>query len=121
MTCNRMLIMYEGRILAADTPENLQRRMAGSSRVVAEIAAPAAELREACAQLPGIAQFDVSSAEGEFQRCALTPHDGVDLRPSVFLLARERGWMLRELTRSRHSLEDIYVQITKPDEEEEDN
>jgi hypothetical protein len=27
---------------------------------------------------------------------------------------------LRELTRSRHSLEDIYVQVTKPTEEEEE-
>jgi hypothetical protein len=35
------------------------------------------------------------------------------------MLARERGWVLRELTRSRHSLEDIYVQVTKPDEEDE--
>ena len=40
MTCNRMLIMFEGRILAADTPENLQKLMAGNSQVIAEIAAP---------------------------------------------------------------------------------
>jgi ABC-2 type transport system ATP-binding protein len=25
ITCNRIMIMYAGRILAADTPENLQR------------------------------------------------------------------------------------------------
>ena len=31
----------------------------------------------------------------------------------IFALARERGWVLRELTRSRHSLEDIYVQVTQ--------
>ena len=60
----------------------------------------------------------LSAAEGEFIRCALTPHNGVDLRPKIFLLARERGWMLRELTRSRHSLEDIYVRVTRADEEE---
>jgi hypothetical protein len=41
------------------------------------------------------------------------------LRPYIFALARERGWYLRELTRSRHSLEDIYVQVTQPAEEEE--
>src|SRR5438046_3076449 len=34
MTCNRMLIMFDGRILAADTPENLQKLMAGSSQIV---------------------------------------------------------------------------------------
>ena len=45
--------------------------------------------------------------------------DGLDLRPLVFDLARQRGWPIRELTRSRHSLEDIYVQVTRPAEEEE--
>jgi ABC-2 type transport system ATP-binding protein len=119
MTCNRMLIMYDGKILAADTPDNLQRLMAGSSQIIAEIAAPAEVLREAWSQLPGVEQFDVSSCEGEFQRCALTPRDGYDLRSAIFALARERGWVMRELTRSRHSLEDIYVQVTRPIEEEE--
>jgi hypothetical protein len=37
----------------------------------------------------------------------------------VFQIARDRGWALRELTRSRHSLEDIYVQVTRPKEEDE--
>ncbi|MGO8836070.1 MAG: ABC transporter ATP-binding protein [Limisphaerales bacterium] len=119
MTCNRMLIMYDGKILAADTPENLQRLMAGSSQIIAEIAAPAEELREVLSQMPGVEQFDVSASEGEFQRCALTPRDGYDLRPAIFALCVERGWILRELTRSRHSLEDIYVQVTRPNEEEE--
>jgi hypothetical protein len=48
----------------------------------------------------------------------LTPRDGVDLRPLVFSLVRERGWMLRELRRDRHTLEDIYVPATRPEEEE---
>ncbi len=119
MRCSRMLIMLGGKIRAAGTPEDLQRPMAGSSQVIAEIAAPAEMLRERFSQIPEIEQFDVSVGEGEFQRCALTPRDGLDLRPLIFALARDRGWVVRELTRSRHSLEDIYVQITKPDEEED--
>jgi ABC-2 type transport system ATP-binding protein len=118
MTCNRMVIMYEGKILAADSPENLQRLMSGKGKVLAEIAAPAEELRECWAGMPEIEQFDISAAEGDYFRCALTPRDGLDLRPSVFALARERGWALRELTRNRHSLEDIYVQVTRSPEEE---
>jgi ABC-2 type transport system ATP-binding protein len=119
MICSRMVIMFDGKILAADTPENLQKLMQGSSQTVAEIGASAAELNAAFSQLPGLEKFDVSASDGEFQRCALTPRDGCDLRPAIFALACERGWMLRELTRSRHSLEDIYVQVTKPNEEEE--
>jgi ABC-2 type transport system ATP-binding protein len=119
MTCSRVLILYEGRILAADTPDNLQHLMSGTSQIVAEIAAPEIELQECWAQMPEIEQFDISAAEGEYFRCALTPRDGVDLRPHIFALAREHGWHLRELTRNRHSLEDIYVQVTQPEEEEE--
>jgi len=93
--------------------------MSSNSQVIAEIAAPLADLRECWAQMAEIEEFDVSPSEGEYFRCALTPRDGVDLRPHIFALARERGWSLRELTRSRHSLEDIYVQVTRPSEEEE--
>ncbi len=119
MTCGRVLILYEGKILAADTPENLQRLMNSSSQIIAEIAAPIAELEDCWGQIPEIERFDISPAEGDYFRCALTPRNGIDLRPNIFLLARERGWYLRELTRNRHSLEDIYVQVTQPDEEEE--
>ena len=119
MMCSRMLFMFDGKILAADTPENLQRLMAGSSQVIAEIAAPVEALRAAFESLPEVEQFDISPCEGEFFRCALTPRDGLDLRPMIFALALDRGWVVRELTRHRHSLEDIYVQITRPDEEDE--
>ncbi len=118
MTCHRVVIMFDGRILAADTPENLQRLMSSRSQIIAEIAAPLSDLRDCWAQMAEIEQFNVSPCEGEYFRCALTPRDGVDLRPQVFALAREHGWSLRELTRSRHSLEDIYVRVTRPEEEE---
>ncbi len=118
--CNRILIMVEGRVLAADAPENLQKLMAGNRQVIAEIAAPPEELQECWSAMPEVEQFNVSPAEGEYQRCALTPRPGHDLRPRIFLLARERGWGLRELTHRRHSLEDIYVQVTQPEEEEEE-
>src|SRR5258706_9733791 len=118
MTCHRVVIMYAGKILAADTPENLKLKLAGSRQVIAEIAAPQADLTACWTQMPEIEHFDVSSAAGDYFRCALTPRDGQDLRPRIFTLARERGWALRELTRDRHSLEDIYIQVTRPDEEE---
>jgi ABC-2 type transport system ATP-binding protein len=119
MTCNRMVIMYDGKILAADSPDNLQRLMSGHSQVVAEIFAPPAELRECWATMAEIEHYDVSAAEGDYYRCALTPRDGLDVRPQIFALVRQRGWALRELTRNRHSLEDIYVQVTRPEEDEE--
>ena len=118
MMCSRVLIMFGGRVLASDTPENLQRRMAGGSQVIAEIAAPAAALRAAWENHPEVEFFELTAADEHFFRCALTPQAGLDLRPVVFALVRQNGWQLRELTRSRHSLEDIYMRVTKPTTEE---
>src|SRR5215469_17648171 len=78
MTCNRMVIMYQGTILAADTPENLQQFMTSKSHVLAEIAAPLADLCECWAQMAEVEHYDVSAADGEFFRCALTPRNGID-------------------------------------------
>jgi ABC-2 type transport system ATP-binding protein len=120
MMCGRVLIMFNGHVMASDTPENLQHRMAGGSQVIAEIAAPAAALNAAWESMAEVEQSDVTPSDGEFFRCALTPRDGCDLRPAVFALAAKNGWVLRELTRSRHSLEDIYVQVTKTRTEEQE-
>lgn len=120
MTCNRMVIMYDGRILAADTPENLRQLMSSNSQVIAEIAAPADLLRQCWAQIPEIEQFEVTPCEDEYSRCALTPRNGLDLRPYISAVASENHWPLRELTRNRLSLEDIYVQVTCPPGEEEE-
>jgi ABC-2 type transport system ATP-binding protein len=119
MTCNRVLILHEGKILAADTTENLQQLMSDRGQVIAEIAAPWPELKSCWEQVPEIEHFDLAPAEGEFIRCALTGRAGVDLRPQIFSLVCEHHWTLRELTRSRHSLEDIFVQVTRPNSEEE--
>jgi len=120
MTCSRVLILHQGRILAADTTENLQRLMSDSGQVVAEIAAPWEDLKALWEQWPEIEQVDMAAAEGAYVRCTLTARAGADLRPQLFSVVCERGWQLRELTRSRHSLEDIFVQVTRPNKEEEE-
>jgi ABC-2 type transport system ATP-binding protein len=119
VTCHRVLILHEGRMLAQGTPENLQQLMSSGSQIIAEIAAPLADLRDCWDQMQEIDNFDIVPADGAYFRCALRPRNGLDLRPLIFALARDRAWPLRELTRNRHSLEDIYVRVTRPEGEEE--
>ena len=118
MTCSRVLILHGGQILAADTTENLHKTIFKAGPVIAEIAAPVNELIQAWAEVETILHVDVSAADGEYSRCSLTPRDGVDLRPIVYDVARERGWTLRELTRGRHTLEDIFIKVTRGEREE---
>jgi ABC-2 type transport system ATP-binding protein len=119
MTCSRVLILHQGKILAADTTDNLQKIMSHDNQVLAEIAAPEAELKECWESMEEVDEFNMSPLDGAYFRCALTPRDGIDLRPRIFQTVRDRGWAVRDLTLRRHSLEDIFVHLTRPDKEED--
>jgi ABC-2 type transport system ATP-binding protein len=119
MTCTHVVILQGGKMLAADTLDNLPKMMGGNGHIVAEIAAPRADLESCWEIMAEVEHFDISPSDGEFLRCALTAQNGIDLRPKIFSLARERGWLLRELTHSRYTLEDIYMRLTRPNEDEE--
>lgn len=119
MTCSRVLIMHHGRIVADGEPGRLAPKLSENAQVIAEIAAPAAELQLCWEQIAEVEHFDIAAAEGDYFRCSLTPRAGVDLRPVVFEQVRMREWRLRELTHSRYSLEDVFVHITRADREEE--
>ena len=119
MTCNRVMIMREGRILAADTPENLEKSMGRSGHIIAEIAAPLEELRACLEAMSEVSHHNICPAEGQYYRCSLTAVGSEDLRPKIFALVREHDWKLRELFRLRHSLEDVYMRLTRPESEEE--
>jgi ABC-2 type transport system ATP-binding protein len=113
MTCSRVLILHRGRILASDRTEDLGRRMSLDGQVVAEVEAPEAALLEAFRDLPEVEHVEVQPLDGNFRRVSLVPRGGVDLRPLVYAEVRENGWPLRELTRSRQSLEDIFIHLTR--------
>ncbi|NBP24707.1 MAG: ABC transporter ATP-binding protein, partial [Proteobacteria bacterium] len=70
-------------------------------------------IREAFRDLPEVASIEIQAAAGDFQRVAFTPKSGEDLRPLVFEQVRQQEWNLRELTRPRLSLEDIFIQLTQ--------
>ncbi len=119
MTCSRVLILNRGEIIASDATADLEKRVDHDGHVVAEIAATPAELTEAFRDLPEVERFDLTPADGDFFRLSLTPRNGADLRPLVYEQARAHGWQLRELTRRRHSLEDIFVHLTRSRKEEQ--
>ena len=118
MTCSRVLILYAGKIRASDSLDNLRNGMNKSGDIIAEISAPETELRDTWEQMPEVDDWDVCVADGEYFRCAITATNDTDLRPVIFDIAKQRGWKIRELTQKRHSLEDIYMRLTRAEMEE---
>lgn len=119
MTCGRVLILERGRIVAADTTANLERLLSLDGQVVAEVVGEIAALQEAFRDAPDVERIDITPMDGEWKRVALTPKNGADLRQLTFDVVRENGWAMRELTRNRHSLEEIFVHLTRGRKEDE--
>src|SRR5262244_3588895 len=115
MTCSRVIIIHKGRIEACDTPENLlgQIRQAGGVVVEAKVGSDngAAELKK----ITGVRDVTVDQ-DGDWKIFSLRVESGADVREEVFRLAVERRWAVRELTQRRGTLEDVFVELTHPDQ-----
>src|SRR3954470_2695578 len=54
-TCNRVIIIDKGRIVAVDTPQNLRSQVQGADRITVEVEGPAAEVAAKLRSVPGVA------------------------------------------------------------------
>ncbi|MGB9601295.1 MAG: ATP-binding cassette domain-containing protein, partial [Limisphaerales bacterium] len=119
MTCNRVIILNNGKVLAADKTENLQKMVSTGPQIIAEILAPIDQLKSFLGNLAGIESFEIIPSDAGYYRCIVIPKNENDLREKIYEKAAASNWKLRELTKSRYGLEEIFVQLTKKEEEEE--
>ena len=123
MTCSRVLIIHRGRIIASGTTEELKRRLKGGGTVRVEIRGARGEIEPKLRELGGVETVRVSQGADQYLVCHVVPKEGMDLRPAIYQRAVENRWALRELTRERQTLEDIFVELTatpRVEEEEEE-
>jgi ABC-2 type transport system ATP-binding protein len=107
--CDRVLIINKGRIVAEDTPENLQARLVGAERATLRVRGDSEELEAKIAGIKGI-QAVKSKPDGslEFQ---FAP--GFDVRPDVAKFVVKSGYDLLELSPVGLSLEEIFLELTR--------
>ncbi len=107
--CNRVLIINKGKIVAEDSPENLQSRIAGSQRFRLKVLGETEGLEQLIKEVPGVKSVIPSDQSGfDFET---TP--GKDARPSVARAVVSAGYDLVELHPIGLSLEDIFLQLTR--------
>ena len=115
MTCSRVIIINKGRIEACDTPENLLGRIRTAGGVVVEAKVGSDDAAGELKKIHGVRDV-TTSTDGEWKVLALRVEADTDVREEVFRLASERHWTLRELSQRKATLEDVFVEITHPDE-----
>ncbi|MBI1372022.1 MAG: ATP-binding cassette domain-containing protein [Phycisphaera sp.] len=111
-TCERVVIIAQGSIVADGTPEELIRKKRSASRVLVELKADAASVERAFAAIRHVGKVE-ATADGAWTRAAVTPrsHD-FDVRELLADAALEHGWPIREMRHEVASLEEYFIQVT---------
>ncbi|MBV9945277.1 MAG: ATP-binding cassette domain-containing protein [Myxococcales bacterium] len=128
-SCARAIIVSSGRIVA-DGPLDEIRAKSGRVRYVVSIQESAgdtpyrgrgalpkkAEVEEAFGKIGGIKKLSELPTDERAHQYELVSEQGVDLRPEIFKLVVDRGWVLLELHRDAQTLEDVFRSLTIGDE-----
>jgi len=116
--CTRVIIIHQGRIVGQGTREELIRRLAGGRRLRVQADGPAGELLAFVGALPGCSAPEIVGSEGGFTRVEALLEGEEDPRVRIFLWARERGRLLKEIALVEPTLEEIFARLTlSPGEE----
>jgi ABC-2 type transport system ATP-binding protein len=109
-TCQRVVIINKGRVVAVDTPANLTSRLKGAETMFVQVDTGGAEAGPALAAIPGVTR--VLAADGTVGGFEVESERGTDVRRELAKTIVNRGWGLLELRPMRMSLEEIFLQVT---------
>jgi len=128
-TCQRVIIIAKGKLVATDTVEHLTSRLHGSEMVSMEVvprdssADPQGfltQVQQKLEQVSGVSRVLHKESRDSRARFTVESLQGREIRPDLARAVVEAGWNLNELRSVGMSLEEIFLQLTaehKPEEE----
>jgi len=107
-TCQRVIIIHEGHIVAEDTPERLTARLKGAERIYLQVDTSSPEVAEVLRAIEGVTAVE-AKGDGAYEvESAL----GADRRADIAAAVVAHGWGLLEMRPVGMSLEEIFLKLT---------
>ncbi len=117
--CERLLILSKGKLVACDTPANLEKQMSSASALEIDVCASTEQAEKLLSRLPNVQSF---KSKGTADRCQVrleTEKEHLeDLSKAVFFALAEARTPLLAMTPTKASLEDIFLELTEGKEPE---
>jgi ABC-2 type transport system ATP-binding protein len=123
MICERVLIIHQGRIVAADAVGELKQRSSATQQLQLIVKAPADQVHAELSQFEGLDKLecvDMAGSEGLCQ-VSINLNTQNDLRPDLANRIVGKNWPLYEIRSMEPSLEEIFVDIIAREKEEVSN
>jgi ABC-2 type transport system ATP-binding protein len=114
-TCQRVVIINKGHVVAVDTPDNLTARMRGSESMYVQVDAGSADAAGALGRVPGVTRVAESDRRGTAIGYEVDSEKGHDVRRDLARAVVQNGWGLLELRPTRVSLEEVFLSVITED------
>ena len=118
-TCQRVVVINAGKIVAVGTPDELTRRLQGFETILLTVEGVAAEVQEKLQRVEGVNQVEARDTSDGRVTYEVHAEKGKDVRAELARAVVESHWKLYELRTSGMSLEDIFLKLTTKDLSEE--
>jgi ABC-2 type transport system ATP-binding protein len=121
-TCDRVVIINKGRVVAVDTPANLTARLQGSETMYVQVDAAGQDAAPLLRSIPGVVGLSIAERHDGVVSYEVESERGRDVRRDLARTIVTNNWGLLELRPSRMSLEEIFLSLTteeKPPEKDE--
>ena len=117
MTCQRVVIISDGKIVAVDTPENLTRQQQGAAHIYMEARGSDLEVQQRLHQIEGVLSVESRPlGEGEGSSYRIETELKQDVRGRIARSVVEGGFELLEFRSLQLSLEEVFTQLTTQEE-----
>jgi len=110
-TCDRVVILHRGRVLADDHPATLAQRLRPASRVDVEAEAPPDALTATLGAVPNVRRVDLLAVTNGTTRCRVEIEPGHDVRPELAARITSKHWPLLVLAPVEPSLEEAFLAL----------
>jgi ABC-2 type transport system ATP-binding protein len=118
MTCQRVIIINRGRLVAVDTPENLTTKLQTSSRLLVRVEGPGTEVVRALGAVAGVQTVkEDGSGPAHVVTCVVESKKDRDVRKDVAATVVRQNWGLLELRPVDLTLEDVFVRLVTEEKE----
>jgi ABC-2 type transport system ATP-binding protein len=111
-TCQRVVIINKGQVVALDTPDNLTARLRGSETLYVQVDASGSDAATALNRVAGVVRVAEADRKDGVAGYEVESEQGRDVRRDLARAVVTNGWGLLELRPMRLSLEDIFLSLT---------
>ena len=110
--CNRVIIINKGKIIAIDTPENLENKVVRDNIVYVTVEDPENKMDSVKDKLENVQEIKlIEENEDKTKKYKITADDGVDLRKNIFDTFAKEEITIFEMKKSDVTLEDAFMQL----------